>query len=447
MKRTILSLLISSILSNSWADKHYDTIIIGGGVAGLSAAKTLHDNQQNVLLIEARNRLGGRVDSTYDWGFAIEMGASWIHGINNNPLVPLIGNRSLILNSYDNSKLTEMLKDFALYNHDGKLINTEELHLFYTLTKEFLRFCKEYNTRKSYEELFSLLIKDKGLNQNQISILHYALDNIYTYEFGEDLDGLSKNVFSPYETSSVSGKNALLPEGYYQLFQGFSENIPIHLNQIVQEINYSGHEVKILTQNNAYYAKKVIITVPLGVLKSNKITFSPNLPDDKLQAIKKLQMGNYEKLYLYFDHVFWDRNKEWIGILPKQKHQAFNIFNYYKYTKKPVLIVFTSGKLAREMEKGNLTNWVMKRLRTIYGEDIPDPIKIKKTHWASDPYTLGSYSYLPIGVDKREIANLAKPVAGRIYFAGEATSDSDPSTVHGAYLSGIRAANEVIANK
>jgi monoamine oxidase len=435
------------MMSNSWADNHYDAIVIGGGVAGLAAAKTLHESQQNVLIIEARNRLGGRVDSTYDWGFAIEMGASWVHGVNNNPLIPLIGDRSLILNSYDNSKITDMLKDYALYNHDGKAIDTDELNLFFSLAKQFIRYCKDYSNRKSFEELFSMLIKDKGLNENQISILHYALDNIYTYEFGEDLTRLSRNVFSPYETSNVSGKNALLPEGYYQLFQSFSENIPINLNQIVQEINYNNNEVKILTQNNAYYAKKVIITVPLGVLKSNKITFSPNLPADKLQAINKLQMGNYEKLYLFFDKVFWDREKEWIGILPREKHQAFNIFNYYKYTQKPVLIVFTSGKLARDMEKHNLTNWIMERLRTIYGEEIPNPIKIKKTHWASDPFAFGSYSYLPIGVDKGEIATLAKPVAGKIFFAGEATSDSDPSTVHGAYLSGIRAANEVIASK
>lgn len=445
-KQFICVFLLFFTIKWSWAEHHYDTIIVGAGVAGLTAAQHLHDAQQKVLILEAKSRLGGRVYTSYDWGFATDLGASWIHAIENNPLMPLVGKQSIVINSYNNSDPVAMLSNFALYDSQGKPVSKKALSWFSTLTREFLDYCQTRNKMISFAQNFTTFTQQKKIDEEQRALLHYALENIYTYEFADNLTKLSRNVYSVYEASTASGDNALVPNGYFQIFRQFTQHIPIHLNQIVSQIDYNANGVKIITQNDTYHAKQVIITVPLGVLKANTIQFHPALPMEKQAAISKLQMGNYEKLYLLFDQVFWDKDKEWIGMLPKNEHEAFNIFNYYKYTKKPVLIVFTSGKLARDMEKGHLTDWVMKRLRLIYGDHIPKPIKNKKTHWGSDPFTLGSYSYLPMNVDKSVIATLAKPVAGRLYFAGEATSTTDPSTVHGAYLSGIRAADEILAN-
>ncbi|MCE0721700.1 MULTISPECIES: flavin monoamine oxidase family protein [Legionella] len=447
-KQFICAALLLLVVPWSWATHSYDTIIIGAGVSGLTAAKQLHQAHQDVLIIEAKDRLGGRVHTDYNWGFAIDLGATWIHGIEHNPLLPLLNQHAIVPNSYNNSKSTDMLKDFALYNSEGKPVSESSLKLFSSLAHEFIHYSKTQNIMLSFEQNFTAFAQKKKLDTDQRALLHYALENIYTYEFADNLTQLSRNVYSAYEGSISSGKNALIPEGYFQLFQKFSRHIPIHLNEIVQQIDYTSEDVRVITQKETYHAKHVIITVPLGVLKSNKIIFRPSLPKNKSNAIAQLKMGNYEKLYLLFDKVFWNKDKEWIGMLPKNKEEAFNIFNYYKYTKKPVLIVFTGGKLAREMEKrGHLNEWAMQRLRMIYGANIPEPIKVKQSHWVSDPFTLGSYSYLPINVDKNVIALLAKPVAGKLYFAGEATSITDPSTVHGAYLSGLRAAHEILTKE
>lgn len=444
-KQFICAALLLLVAPHSWAKHSYDTIIIGAGVAGLTAAKQLHQAQQDVLIIEAKDRLGGRVHTDYNWGFAIDLGATWIHGIEHNPLLPLLNQQTVVLNSYNNSKSTDMLKDFALYNSEGKPVSENSLKLFSSLAYEFIRYSKTQNIKISFAQNFTAFAQKKKLDADQRALLHYALENIYTYEFADNLTQLSRNVYSAYEDSISSGKNALIPTGYFQIFQQFSQHIPIHLNQIVQQIDYASDDVRVITQRDTYHAKHVIITVPLGVLKANKIIFHPSLPKEKSDAIAQLKMGNYEKLYLLFDKVFWSKDKEWIGMLPKHEEEAFNIFNYYKYTKKPVLIVFTSGKLARDMQKrGHLNEWVMKQLRMIYGMNIPKPIKVKQSHWVSDPFTLGSYSYLPINVDKNVISLLAKSVAGKLYFAGEATSITDPSTVHGAYLSGLRAAHEIL---
>lgn len=445
MKRLVTFFLL--FINYSWAETRYDTIVIGSGVSGLAAASQLHNAQKEVLVLEARNRPGGRVHTTYDWGFSIEMGASWVHGIHNNPLRPLMDQQLTVLNSYDSTNPTGMLRDFALYTHDGTPVSKQSLALFSSLTKEFIKYSKNRNKMNSFEQLFKELTVHKNLTKAQSELLHYALENIYTYEYGENLTKLSPNALTPYDRSSVSGTNALLPRGYFKIFQHLTDDVPVKFNQRVKQIEYNRKGVRVITQNETYHAKRVIVTVPLGVLKAKFIKFHPALPKYKLKAIDELQMGNYEKLYLLFDEVFWDKNKEWIGLLPKNKYEGFNIFNYYKYTQKPVLIAFTGGQLAREMDIRDSSEWIMKYLRKIYGDNIPDPIKIKKTHWKTDPFSLGSYSYLPIGVDKQAVRNLAKPVAGRLFFAGEATSDTDPGTVHGAYQSGIRAADEIIAKR
>lgn len=357
-----------------------------------------------------------------------------------------MGKLSIAATSYDNSNLIAMLEDFALYDSKGKPVSKYELHLFSSLTYEFLQYCQTRNTLISFEQNFTEFTKHKKLTLKQSSLLYYALDNIYTYEFADNLSQLSLNSYFVSEESLATGKNAIIPDGYFQIFQQFTQHIPLYLNQVVREIDYDANGVTIITQNDTFHAKRAIITVSLGVLKSNKILFRPNLPKEKREAIAQLQMGNYEKLYLLFDNAFWDKDKEWIGMLPNNREEAYNIFNLYKYTQKPILIVFTSGKLARDMEKVPLTNWVMHHLRKIYGNHIPEPIKTKRTHWASDPYTLGSYSYLPKDIDKKMVALLAKPVAGKLYFAGEATSTTDLSTVHGAYLSGIRVSHEVLTD-
>lgn len=118
-KQWICFVLLTSSIHSSWAEHCYDTVIIGAGVAGLTAAKQLHDAQQDVLVLEAKNRLGGRVYTNYSWGFATDLGATWVHGIEHNPLLPLIKNETVVLNSYNNSEPIEMLKDFALYDTDG----------------------------------------------------------------------------------------------------------------------------------------------------------------------------------------------------------------------------------------------------------------------------------------------------------------------------------------
>jgi monoamine oxidase len=157
-------------------------------------------------------------------------------------------------------------------------------------------------------------------------------------------------------------------------------------------------------------------------------------------------MGLLNKLYLRFSEVFWDEDSDWIGYIAAQKGEWSDFFNLYKYTGRPVLLAFNAGEVARRLEAYSDRETVaacMEVLRTIYGDDIPEPDAWQITRWASDPLAGGSYSYRPVGSTSEDHNHLAEPVNGRLFFAGEATSAGLNATVHGAYLSGLRAAGEI----
>lgn len=167
-KKIICAFTLVSIIKSSWAAHHYDTIIIGAGVSGLTAAYHLHNAQQKVLIIEAKNRLGGRVYTSYDWGFATDLGASWIHAIENNPLIPLIGKQSIIINTYSNSDPVAMLNNYALYDNEGKPVSKQTQTLFSSLTKEFLRYCQTRSQMISFAQNLTSFAKQKNLLLNNL---------------------------------------------------------------------------------------------------------------------------------------------------------------------------------------------------------------------------------------------------------------------------------------
>jgi len=142
-----------------------------------------------------------------------------------------------------------------------------------------------------------------------------------------------------------------------------------------------------------------------------------------------------------------DKNAEWLLQIPHEPRNAITVFNLYKYINKPVLVMFTSGKLANKIEKlddEQTNDWALQQLKTMYPN-----VKMKLQHsvitrWGQSKFVLGSYSYLPAHVSPDAIRQLSLPVAGRLFFAGEATSMHSPSTVHGAYTSGLRAARQVL---
>jgi monoamine oxidase len=189
-------------------------------------------------------------------------------------------------------------------------------------------------------------------------------------------------------------------------------------------------------------------TAPLGVLKASTVDFDPSLPERKQAAIRNLGMGLLDKLYLRFDRVFWPVAPDLLGYVSERKGEWIETFNLYKYLDAPILLCFNAATYGRALETfpdSEIVARAMRVLRTMFGADIPDPVAYSLTRWASDPFAGGSYSYLPPGATTADREALAEPVGERLFFAGEAASNYHPATVHGAFVSGLRAAEKLLA--
>ena len=198
-----------------------------------------------------------------------------------------------------------------------------------------------------------------------------------------DVGGDGSEISSAYFDSdgNFSGGDVVIPKGYSSIIEYLKNELDIRLNQVVSSVNRVGNGFNVITNNSTYLADVVICALPLGVLKSGKISFTPDISEKKRNAIQKIGVGAVNKIILEYPTSFWDESKQYI--------------NYFV------------------------------------------------THWNSDPYSLGSYSFHKVGSEPSDYEELSRVEPPNLFFCGEHTNEAYRGTVHGAYLSGIRVADEV----
>ena len=245
---------------------------------------------------------------------------------------------------------------------------------------------------------------------------------------------------------NAEGDDLLLLSGYKTIVDFLARGLTVHSGEIVQHIGWDRGGVRVRTNTGMRQAEHVIVTLPLGVLKAGTVKFTPALPPEKLQAIRGLGMGLLDKCILRFPKVFWPPKQDWLEYMPAGKNLWTEWVSLTKAGDLPILIGFNAADVGREVEHWTdeqIVASAMGTLRTLFGAGIPAPLDAQITRWASDPFSLGSYSFNALGCKPKMRTDLAQSLDGRVLFAGEATSRKYFGTVHGAYLSGIRAAHEI----
>ncbi|KAH0889878.1 hypothetical protein HID58_052307 [Brassica napus] len=410
-------------------------IVVGSGFAGISAARTLQDASFQVTVLESRDRIGGRVHTDYSFGFPVDLGASCIHRLHGvckeNPLAPVIGRLGLPLyrTSGDNSVLYDHdLESYALFDMDGNQVPQELVRevgvTFKQILEEVKKVRDEEDADMSISQAFSIVfsrkpeLKLEGLAHN---VLQWYLCRMEGW-FAADADTISVQCWDQEE---------LLPGGHGLMVRG--------VTKIVRQ--YNG--VKVTTEDGkTFVADAAVIAVPLGVLKSGTITFEPKLPDWKQEAINQLGVGNMNKIILHFEKVFWPQ-VELLGMAAETSYGCSYFLNLHKATGHPVLVYMSAGQLARDIEKMSdeaAASFAVMQLKRIF-PDAMDPVQYLVSRWGSDVNSLGSYSYDVVGKPHDLSERLRVPV-DNLFFAGEATSSSFAGSVHGAYSSGLMAAEE-----
>lgn len=444
MQLSLLTIASSLLTTNQVLAKQKKAkiIVIGAGMAGLAAARQLQAQGFAVTVLEGRNRLGGRIFTNRSLGIPIDLGASWIHGINNNPITKLAKDWQikLLRTDYYNLQLFDLM---------GKMISDQEFEQAYSRYETIIKKAKSYSENLDRDISLATALQ-KVLNQTQLSpqqkiLMSWLINTEIVTEQAEDPANLSVWEFD--EDESFPGDDYLFPGGYDQIIQKLAQGIEIKLNHVVQEISYNNQGVTVITNQGNFTSNATIVTLPLGVLKAGKVKFNPVLPEPKLKAINRLNMAVLNKVILQFPHVFWDNDYEAFGYLT-QSNQDFQYFmNWHKYQKKfPMLMAFVGGNFARSLESlsdEQIVAKAMNVLRRNGTKSIPDPVKVMVTKWNSDRFSLGSYSAMPVGSKTSDRLALGAPVDQRLFFAGEATSEKYPATVHGAYLSGIKVSTQI----
>ncbi|MBK6497770.1 MAG: FAD-dependent oxidoreductase [Saprospiraceae bacterium] len=410
-------------------------IVVGAGISGLAAAKKLKENGFNVIVLEAQSKVGGRLKTNRSLGVAFDEGASWIHGTAGNPITSLAQQAGMNTAFTDDESILAYDIGGVLHS-DSNFSDTEDK--FYTVLETLKN---NGSSTKSFETVFNELYPTFCNDR----LWKFFLSTYLTFDTG-DLNMLSSLLYN--EGEEFGGEERISVNGYDTIPSYLAIGLNVQLNQKVTKIDYSNTKILVSHNGTVTEADYVLVTVPLGVLKANKIDFVPSLPNTKQNAIQKVGVNCVNKFLLTWETAFWD-DEQYICYTPDIKDK----FNYFVNVKKyqptvNALMTFAYADKARQTE--NMTDQqiieeIMTHLRDIYGNNIPYPKNILRTKWQTNEYSYGSYSYTAVGTEMRHFDDLAEEIDDKIFFAGEHTEIDYFSTAHGAYLSGIREADKIIA--
>lgn len=402
-----------------------DVAIIGAGAAGLGAAHALQGSVRSVIVLEARNRLGGRawtVQASPEVTF--DVGCGWLHSADKNSFVPIA--RALKF---------ELNKDLPPWRERayGNAFPQSE-------RDDFMRAMDAF-----YERLWQAAQKSKdepaSLSLEPGNRWNPMIDAISTYINGCELKDMSTLDWDAYEDSELNWR---VRRGYGALIAAYGAPCPVALNCNVTLVNHSGKRVRIETSQGTLTADKVIVTVPTNLIADEAIRFSPPLPA-KVSAAAGLPLGVDDKVTLALEGAeAFPKEGNLRGATMRTEMGTYHIRPFGQ----PCIEGFFGGNFARALEnagEGAIAAHSIDEIASFLGNDIRRKLKpLYESRWGLDPFAKGSYSHaLPGHAGDRAV--LAAPVDGRLFFAGEATSPIFFTTAHGARDSGERAAQEVLA--
>lgn len=542
----------------------FKVIVVGGGVSGLMAARQLQYFGLDVTILEARDRIGGRIHTFRRGAYSADLGAMVVTGLGGNPLAVIRKQVSLEMSKirrrcplyYTTGEMVPRERDKTVELEFNRLLDTvshlshhlqvdqlngktlslgEALELVIQLqekhTREVLKdhlrnnISTQSELKLTYNKIIEMQDKIKQTHERQKQLLAAHGSNASDVDFikrsteqellhlfnfydtlmeqKQDLENklddaddihlpavylsprdrqildwhfanlefanasqlrtLSLRHWDQDDDFEFTGAHLCLRDGYDALPKALAKGVDSRLNTAVTAIHYSSDDVEVHTHStesgctNIFKADAVIVTVPLGVLKSGTISFYPPLPEWKQQAINTLGFGLLNKVILCFEQRFWDANVHLFGHIATSTASRGELFMFWHLSFTPVLIALLAGDDAVKFESlpdDVIVAKAMAVLRSIFGDQsVPEPKETCVTRWRGDEYARGSYSYVSAGASGNDYDFLAAAVSPtrsgsiipkpRVFFAGEHTMRNYPATVHGALLSGLREAGKV----
>ncbi|MCC7274962.1 MAG: FAD-dependent oxidoreductase [Alphaproteobacteria bacterium] len=404
-----------------------DVVVVGAGAAGIAAARRLAAAGLSLAVVEARDRIGGRAWTVADRGpYPLDLGCGWLHSADRNPLVAVAGELGLAID--------RTLPPWGKRSTGLAFAPGEQERWRADLEAFYARLHAAADSAERDRPAADLL--EPGNRWNPL------MHAVSTYVNGVELDRLSLRDYARYDDSGVNWR---VPQGYGTLIAAAGAGLPVRLGCAATRIDHSGRRLAVETTLGTLTADAVVVTVPTSLLAAGAIDFRPALPD-KRHAAAVLPLGLADKLLLAVERP---------DDLPAQNTHSYGRIDtaataayHFRPFGRPLIEGYFGGRLARALEAGGEAAFLAHaadELAGLLGNDIRRRIRpVVATGWDRDPWARGSYSHaLPGHADAR--AELAAPVDGRILFAGEACSPHDFSTAHGAWQTGVAAADAIVA--
>jgi monoamine oxidase len=419
-----------------------EVVVIGAGIAGLAAARRLHDDGVRVLVVEARDRVGGRVHSARNArGDAFDLGASWIHGVKGNPIAALA--RDLDIPTVTSGRVN------ALFDLRGRRLDTAAVQARMGAALQAARAAAA-GPGRSVADVVRLAGVDEALSPRDRRLFRWYLTAELEHEFAGDIAELSAAHFDA--ENEPRGEEVVFPTGYDRIAHALAAGLDVRLRTVVTHIEWGdaagagplggGPTVSVTTPRgrvarprprrdasgatSVLEADHAVVTLPLGVLKAGGVTFSPALPAANRAAIERLGMGLMNKVWLTFPDRFWG-DADWINRAADPVGRFTQFFA--PRTPTPMLTAFHTGACARELETRTDAETVaaaLAALRTTYGAAVPPPLEAHVTRWSQDR-SRAAHSFVAAGATPDVASRSRRRSARSVFFAGERRT---PATVH-----------------
>jgi monoamine oxidase len=403
--------------------REVDAIVIGAGAAGVAAARRLRQGHLSVLVVEARGRIGGRAWTRQDRGLPLDLGCGWLHSADENEWSTVAAEFGFAIDK------TPPPWGRRAHQLNFSAADQRDFHAAWDrFDARIAAAAREAADRPASDCL------EPGGRWNSL------LDALSSYINGVELDRLSVHDFSRYHNTGVNWR---VETGYGALIAASAADLDVATDCPATLIDHSGARVRVATARGTVTARAAIVTVPTALIAGEALRFDPPLPE-KVQAAAALPLGLADKVFLRVEtpddlpvqtRLFGATDRTATGSYHLRPFGSALIEGYF------------GGRLARALEgegEEAFARFAVDQLAGLIGNDIRRRLSpVAASAWGRDPFARGSYSFAEVGCsDQRRV--LAAPVDDRLFFAGEACSINDYSTAHGAYRTGVAAAEQAV---
>ena len=425
-------------------------LVVGAGIAGLTVANAMAHAAVACVVLEARDRVGGRLHTVDLGGSRVDLGGSWMHHPVGNPL------RQFAESAGIGCRTANPLPTLSAFDcSTGLWLSHADVEASLIVEMEgFTEALDGLRTRlgpgASAAQGIESHLASTGLAGEPLRRARQGLRAVVEADAAGAAEHQSLEWLWTQEEYGGDYFGDVPEGGYASVVDAMAAGLHVRQDWPVVRVDLSESGVSVTSAaGKTEVGSHVVVAVPLGVLKNDLPRFTPPLPAERTEAVRRLGFGRYEKVALTFDEAFW-RRAGWSHLVlfpPEAGEPASWVFDLSAFGGGPVLVCHTfhsaTGHLAGASTAAS-AQWVMGMLSAALGAPCPEPVAVAVTGWADDPYAAGAYTHVPPGSSNADLDLLGTPVAGRLLFAGEHTQSARLGYADGAMTSGIREAKRLL---